>query len=1164
MARRKFNWKLAVVLLLTLVVLGVTGVGLRIYQRTRQAEDALRAGTLAYEEERWSEAATSLGQYIGRNPEDIDILLKYADAQLHIRPWKPTADNQAISAYRAILRQDPSNQEAIEPLIQLYLEKRLAVEAELVAARYTKVNPNAPPEIQRWLVIAQASQGKMKEAVQGLDQIIQTHPDFVAAYETMGQLAQQRPDEVDQPASYWFDRVVELNPQLPAALLARSAHHYRQYKQTRSQDDLGQSTKDLQEAEAMDPNQTADKLRLAVLWLEMQDPKRAEEYLDSVAEGERDNAQLWEIWMRLAIESKSGEKMAHIAEKGLAALKEDADEFLVYATELFIRAGRPSPARECIDRLAVDDRFATIVPFLKGWLLQTEQEYRSAVVQYRRALESGYDTPRLRLLMSESLQHAGDNYASIAELQNAVSKYPRSYESRIRLAEMLAQDRRWDEARMHAREASFLNPNSLAAILLELRMGILLLSDTEGVSENAWQDIESRLDALERENEIAQQVQALRLLLSMKKQDYRAAEGLLGMEPESGTPSHRQWLHTQANLLAAKESYAEAEELLQKGILLYPEDFQIARILALVYIGQGKVEEGVQVLEGALDVVSSDEAKKQIADVVKIYDQIGEQDKATDRLMQLKQNSPDDVQVLRLILDRYNLTENTASAQEMIDKIRNIEGEEGLQWRFEQARLWALTGTLNERYEEIAQLLEGILRANPDDQSSRMLLARVQEIAGNLQLAIGSYQEALDRNPDSIGVIESLVRVLKKTGDIMGAAAVYDRKIEEDGDVDLLRSRARFWVRANETERAEADYRRILELDPNNVALRNEKAEFHRLTGNLAGAIRELEVGYSLSSKDTVAAVALADTYIIAQSPDKAVSLLKEHISTATEDDSIFLARILLARALLLNEQKGEGEQLFEELDKIRPHDMALLGTYLQTLCQSEDRLKAEAVADRLLATGAELSTLVSISSRLFQQGAANTRKIAGHILEQGVAEHPDSQSLSAALILLAQIANAEGQSSQAADYYRRVIATAPRGENREEAVAVATNNLAWFLGVEQGKLEDAYAMTLSSINEFPGYFDLKDTHGTICWRLGKLDEAAPILEECVNNEEYAKTKAGTGSRFRLGQVYHQMGRKAEAKALLEESKTRHEDIGGLSTEDLDELNRLLLDMRAQ
>jgi hypothetical protein len=82
MPRRYFNWKLAAVLVIGLVVLGITAYGLRQWQRSRGADMGLVLGNEAYNEHRWDEAAKNLGRYLAIAQDDMPALLKYADAQL--------------------------------------------------------------------------------------------------------------------------------------------------------------------------------------------------------------------------------------------------------------------------------------------------------------------------------------------------------------------------------------------------------------------------------------------------------------------------------------------------------------------------------------------------------------------------------------------------------------------------------------------------------------------------------------------------------------------------------------------------------------------------------------------------------------------------------------------------------------------------------------------------------------------------------------------------------------------------------------------------------------------------------------------------------------------------------------------------------------------------
>ena len=134
MARRYFNWKLAIVLVVGLAVLCVTAFGLRQWQKENRAERGLALGNKAYEEHRYEDAAYYLGRYVAVYQDDVATLLKYADAQLNQRPIKKNNIEQALRAYHQILRIE-ENLEARRILIELYLRND-PLEAERQAQQY--------------------------------------------------------------------------------------------------------------------------------------------------------------------------------------------------------------------------------------------------------------------------------------------------------------------------------------------------------------------------------------------------------------------------------------------------------------------------------------------------------------------------------------------------------------------------------------------------------------------------------------------------------------------------------------------------------------------------------------------------------------------------------------------------------------------------------------------------------------------------------------------------------------------------------------------------------------------------------------------------------------------------------------------------------------------
>ncbi|GAH47372.1 unnamed protein product, partial [marine sediment metagenome] len=270
MPRRYFNWKLAIVLLIGLVVLGATAFGLRQWRRSGRAEQGLEAGIKAYNEHRYEEAAGNLGRYLAVVGDDVPILLKYADAHLNIRPLKRSNLQQAIAAYRTALREDKNNSEAVTKLTELYLVMGMPGEAELIAKNYLETNQDL--ELRRMLAVALARQRKFDEAAAELKGIIAEHPEQILAYETLGQLAEQRPEDFPDSPAHLFDEAVKNNPSSPSAYIIRAAFHLRS-------NDSPKALADLEQAEKLDLSDPIIRLRLAGEFINANVLDKAEKHL---------------------------------------------------------------------------------------------------------------------------------------------------------------------------------------------------------------------------------------------------------------------------------------------------------------------------------------------------------------------------------------------------------------------------------------------------------------------------------------------------------------------------------------------------------------------------------------------------------------------------------------------------------------------------------------------------------------------------------------------------------------------------------------------------------------------------------------------------------------------------------------------------------------------
>ncbi len=166
-------------------------------------------------------AVADLGKYIAvAGGTDIPVLLKFADAQLHIRPLKNENIRQAISTYRTVSQLQPGNQNADRKLIQMYLETDMHSEAELIAQNQL-AEPD--PNIQRMLAESLIGQYKLQEASAAASTLIKTYPDDIASYEMLSGLCLQYPNEFGHNAEYWLNEAVRKNPSSALAYIVRGS-----------------------------------------------------------------------------------------------------------------------------------------------------------------------------------------------------------------------------------------------------------------------------------------------------------------------------------------------------------------------------------------------------------------------------------------------------------------------------------------------------------------------------------------------------------------------------------------------------------------------------------------------------------------------------------------------------------------------------------------------------------------------------------------------------------------------------------------------------------------------------------------------------------------------------------------------------------------------------
>jgi len=1050
MAKRYFNWKLAIVLVIGLVVLGATAFGLRQWRRSRRAESGLEVGLKAYNAHRWEQAARNLGRYLAIVSDDVEILLKYADAQLNRRPLKRGNLQQAIAAYRTVLRVAKDNSEAAIKLNELYLGVGMPGEAELIAKRYLETNEN--PELRRILALALAKQRKFDEAAAELKSIITEYPDQILAYEALAQLCEQRPQDFPGSPSDYFNEAVKNNPSSALSYIVRANFHLRR-------EDRNKAIADLEQAEKLDLSDTAVRLRLAKEFINANLFDKAEKHLTILQTDEPANQSLWQTLAELALKSRSRPMMLKTAEAGLKALSSQPWDFMPTAAELFIRCGELNRATDCISKLRQKDIAPATVALLEGLVAELEGQGYEAVKCWHRAMELGNKSPRVRLSLASTLSRLGDAQSALRQLRSLVSERPNFFEGRLALVRLLARTGRWAEAAEQARIARQISPDNLSAVLLHIQSQIQLLAESQ-TDENSlmWQEVDKQLARLESAIDSALEIKLLRFQLKMRQRNFADAELLL-TELKKTHASEIKVMMSEAELLEAEERREEAISVLSKTVSKFPQAVEPVRNLAILLAEQGNQEKCEAITDEALARIEQPVAQRELGLLLAyFYDRWGWKEKAYKLIISLAGKLPNDVPVKRRLLRSEQVMGNVEQAQKLVNDIKSLEGERGWQWRYEQARILFAEQDFKKQYPQIISLLNENLLAHPDDQASRLLLAAAYERAGELRLAVSIYDEALNRLPHDIRIIVPTVAALYKAkeydradeilrraanerlfhpeltklqlqshlrrGELGPAADILENSLTDDpNNRSVCMSLALLKIRQNSFAEADKLLRKLKIQEPNSVAVSAALINLRVRQGEPHQALRLCDE--VVNKFDNASAYILrARTYTMLGQPDKAQRDF-EH-ATVIEPNNV---QAWVARSDFYRSLGGLDEAIasIQKAMSLEPDNVGICKRAIPLFLASTDRdtvLEGKNILDKALTSNPEDISLRLYKARsLLAEGTAPAIENAAQVLQKITEDQP---ARSDAWALLAEIALRQGESVKAIDVTLRGLIHQP------------------------------------------------------------------------------------------------------------------------------------------
>ncbi|SDQ44811.1 hypothetical protein SAMN05428982_1151 [Pseudoxanthomonas sp. CF385] len=430
------------------------------------------------------------------------------------------------------------------------------------------------------------------------------------------------------------------------------------------------------------------------------------------------------------------------------------------------------------------------------------------------------------------------------------------------------------------------------------------------------------LASLMREPEELGWRHALTALASGGKDPQLAARLLRELVDDGAIPGTLQAWLAFTGLAQQLDQPALAERMVADVVKRFSGEPQVALLQASQFIQADRKDEARKVLDGLLPKAADDSGLR--LKLAEEYDRLGDSAAASRALGQGPQDTltyglrarllakAEDSEALTALYDEVKKTANgTDQPTEFSPDRRLLLGQmaEFLK-RHDEALAWYRSVPAGEQRSE-ARLRA--ISALFDLDRKNEAFAEARALQADASVEDGARRDAY--------LMEAELR--QKDGQAEGELDVFARGLAAyPDDLALLYSRGLAWERRDSIEHAEADFRRILVIEPDNVAALNA------LGYTLADRTARYQEALELIDRARTAApddAAIIDSYgwVLYRLGRNAEALVELRRAFTMQKDAEIAAHV--AEVLWVMGQKDEARRFFEEARKIDPENRSLL-----------------------------------------------------------------------------------------------------------------------------------------------------------------------------------------------------------------------------------------------
>jgi Tfp pilus assembly protein PilF len=1083
----KINVSLLVILILVMVAVAMSLVAARQIRRSILVKVSLKAGQEAFDKQDWPAASSNFQEYLGRRPDDVDVLRKYALARLGMRPIDASNIAQAIAGYRRVMQLAPLDNVAYEKLAMLYTSMGNFEELSYVARARLQHDPNdlkAPLWLAEALIRlnrAPEAQEKLLPFLKQLEALPGKHVEYVRACMAMSQISLvDNSGEAKTQALEWMNKALQYFPN-SAEALARRAHFYRQTPDipgVSAGEAAGLVRRDLEAADAAATDEAEVRYLIGTEWLALGELDRVRAELQAVdalpkeklAEHFLDindwKAARFLLASDLAMRKKVAAEQLSLADEALANLtdKSHRAQILPSAVLLYVSAGHAAQARKCLDEyLELQHNQTTNVQspaklaYLQAMVARAEDNAYAVIDVLQPIVLTDSARPELWQLLAEAFSRTDQPRRAVAALVQYLRLHPQDPEMTLQLAKEYLKLQEWNQAFETVRLAEPLNPTDIVLKLLRIEANVHVVAEQgQQASATRLKELSEELAGLRKVHPDRVDIRILQaVIMTYLGQGDKAEQELKLAVAECKEPLRAE-MQLVRNYYRDKR-LADAIDVCKAACERHAELAEPWLSLASLYASRSDYDLARSCLkQGATTVTARWEKRSLSIELALLEVTHGDRAVGVALLRDIAAQDQREIYARTLLLSIREVQQDRAGAQKLVDELRQTEGASGLMWRLHQASLWLSSEDWRSKQQDAADLLQYCIDSDPEWSAPVLLLADMYSRLENFRRAEDIYRQALVRNRSATEIVDRLIALFEKQGRFSDAEQVlqqsgsdsqvasawhirsalregeFSRAIDElkvrvsnnDRDADSRILLARLiYWQSKDVNEAFRYLRQAEAITADSTALVSAKASILHADGQTEAAQRVLD-DY-VTKRGDFRAYAMRAIYLASRGQiDRAEEDYKKLIAFAGEGAGGY---ILLSNFYVDTKRLDKGVTVLEEGLNAHPDDQVLTRGLMKLLflrAQGQDQSRASDILAALEQQKPQDPELIRLRAvQLLRQGTRESLAAAKEKLELAVKLEPTAAD---AHLGLMGIAMQQGDYVGARDYAIRALGSNP------------------------------------------------------------------------------------------------------------------------------------------